>query len=125
MRPTRGMTLIEVLAALVILGTAATSILVAQARAIEQAKVAALEVEAAAMANELIANWRLNEEKMADSASGRIDGQGEWSWRRTSERKELGAERSVMEVRLELTYLADSATWSRSYFWWEKQDAAP
>jgi Tfp pilus assembly protein PilV len=118
------MTLVEVLAAICVLGGGATAILVAQARAIERLQTADLEIEASQIAHELIAQWRLAGLKGSETASGRIEGQRPWSWKRWSESKELAPELTVEHITLELSRELDErgATWARTFSWFEKSN---
>lgn len=83
------MTLIEVLAALVILGTMMVTFLVSQSQSLAQQTTANHRRRAVALAAELLAQWRLNETPVTQSAGGAFGRPLGWSWRRDVERSRV------------------------------------
>jgi len=116
----RGLTLIEVLAAVLLIGTSVTTMLVTQGRAVDQIRGSSRQLMAAEIARELIAGWRLTEADLTTAASGTVAARTGWTWRRTSEVLSVAAGISAREVTLELTWPADAlagASGRRSFHW--------
>lgn len=116
----RGMTLIEVLAALVIIGGSVTAILVAQSNSLGALKSSQLDLTVQHLAKELTAKWEVNEEDQSVSASGQVDNRDSWRWTRTTRPIRLSNQIDATEVRLALTYEADrdaTRRWRREFVW--------
>src|SRR5580698_4819347 len=74
----RGMTLIEVLAGLVVLGTLLASVAVARSRYMHQAALADQRAAAVIAADRLLNNWWGQSDPLPRSASGQIDDRLSW-----------------------------------------------
>lgn len=119
-RRLRGLTLIEVLVALVIIGGSVTAMLVAQSNCLAGLKGSQMELTAQHLAKELIATWAIDKEDLHLSASGSIAGRRGWSWQRTSQRFSLVDGVSATEVTLNIEFdtgMRRSATWHRGFVW--------
>ena len=110
-----GLTLIEVLAALTILGTTITSMLVAYGQAAHQMHDARLRREAHERAAELLVRWELDAEPLDTNAQGilprtenflsasprtEIDAQDQWHWTRTVRRVRPTPQVEMNEITL-------------------------
>jgi type II secretion system protein I len=98
----QGMTLVEVLAALALLGVSVETLLWAQTRVIESVKNAEIRSVAAMAAEELIAEWELNEIDVREPDEGAIPGKG-WSWHRDSRPRLVTEGVELIEVRLAIS----------------------
>ena len=83
----RSMILIEVVAALALLGTTIVVILVVRSRSLVQLQTAGDRLQAAQLARELITDWRLRQTNVTRDDHGEFEpgpgpGPG-WSWRRS------------------------------------------
>ena len=115
-----GVTLLEVIAAAVILGTSVTTMLLAQGNTIEQLSLSRRQLTASAIANELIAHWRLTNENVATPSSGSVDGLAGWRWARSSESITVAEGVAVTRVILTVTFVGDGSertNWTRVYRW--------
>ncbi len=90
----RALTLIEVLAALALMGGTASAMVVAYTRALHQIHETHLRRQAFERAHEQIVQWRLDNEPLDHNAEGRFENttseglpdttiQGQWIWTRT------------------------------------------
>lgn len=117
----RGFSLLEVLAALVIVAGAVTAALIAQARSIENVRGATLALEAQALAHELKAGWQLEAVQVCERDEGTIEHVGRsWHWRRQCRRVQVLAEVDADEITLELAEITDGAAhrpWRREFTW--------
>jgi Tfp pilus assembly protein PilV len=115
----RGATLVEVLAATVILGGALTSMIVAQASSIEQLRAAELKLTAAEWAHELVTEWRLKKTDMVPAEAGTHPHMPGWSWRRSSETIEVTERALVRLVSLEISYSGSQPEegWQTRFEW--------
>src|ERR1700722_13565258 len=75
-----GMTLIEVMVALVILGTLLVCAVVARGRYLRQSAIAQLKLNAIAAADSLLAQWWLDPQKVPRAASGEVPGVQKLTW---------------------------------------------
>ena len=82
----RGISLIEVIAATVILGTAVTVLLAMQAASLERMHSIDNELLAVELAHELFADWRLNPTDRSGENGGDVKHHDGWSWRRQLEK---------------------------------------
>ena len=80
-RSQAGLTLVEVLAAVMLLGTVLVSGLMASARQRGQAADAERRLEACRIADELLAQWWSDPEGMPAADQGIVPGRGGWRWR--------------------------------------------
>lgn len=113
------LTLIEVVAALVIMGSAVTTILVAQANAVQVVAESKFDLEACERATNLIASWRVSGADITREAKGGFDSAPNWSWRRTVAPWQGPSKRKFVQVALELRW-RDSKLWTEratSYSW--------
>lgn len=116
-----GLTLIEVMAAVVILGASVTTMLVAQANAADRLKTAQMDSTAARIAHELIMEWRLTEEDVTGTAHGSIADVNDWRWRRTSQVIDVADGVTAVHVTLVIERDEEAARpWSRTFDWLEK-----
>jgi type II secretory pathway pseudopilin PulG len=77
------MTLVEVMAALAILGFVLTAVLAARGRYLHQYALAQEKHQAVRIADELLADWYRSDLLPAAPSSGRVPGHNEWWWRTT------------------------------------------
>ena len=80
-RNANALTLIEVVAALVLVATSVTALLAAQGRCLEQLRCARELETAATLARELITQWRLDPLTVPPTA-GEFPGEPTWRWER-------------------------------------------
>lgn len=116
----RGLTLIEVLAALVIIGGSVTTMVIAQSNCLEGLSQSRLETTAQHLARELIANWTVSGEDLHTPASGRIANRPRWSWQRSADSVSLSESKKATQITLRLTHTdQDTAggSWSRKFVW--------
>lgn len=121
-----GVTLLEVIAAAVILGTSVTMMMLAQGNMIEQLSVSRRQLTAGAVAHELIARWQLTEENMTEPSSGTVDGLPGWRWARSSESTTVAQGVTVTRVALSVTHWGDGhepTNWTRVYRWIVSENA--
>ena len=115
-----GMTLVEVVASLMILGGSVTTMLVAQSASLEQMSAARLQLIAGHQAKELIATWRLEKVDLKAPTSGAFSDMQGWSWRRTASLTKIVDGIEFQEVTLTMIYKDPdrrSTEWMRSYRW--------
>ncbi len=98
-----GLTLIEVLAATVLLGGLLASIVLAAGRLSAQTRSSAVRREAAAIADGLLAGWwRLEADEFPRSGGGDVPGKAGWRWRTSraevAEAEALGGEVVAVEI---------------------------
>lgn len=96
------MTLVEVVAASLLVGTLVTGSLTARARYITAIKTSEWQMAATEIARNLITDWRLEETNLTGEASGTADWRPEWSWSRRSQVQEVADGLSATMVTLEL-----------------------
>lgn len=119
-RRLRGLTLIEVLVALVIIGGSVTTLLVAQSNCLGGLKGTQLELTAQHLAKELIANWAVDKEDLRSDASGGISDRRGWTWHRAARRVKLTDDAVATEVTLHIEFdsgMRRTATWRRGFVW--------
>lgn len=117
----RALSLIEVIAALLILGGAIASMLTAQSQSLLRLRDARLELRAAHVARELLAVWEVDGVDVSVPDVGAVPGFDDWSWARTSVAVQDDRLGGVTQVHLELRFQErqDRATpWRRSFSWW-------
>jgi type II secretory pathway pseudopilin PulG len=95
-------TLIEVVAALVLLGGTVVALLVGQSRALEQVAASQRLREAAHLAEELLSEWALQDQEVTTGAEGTFDEWPGWSWQRTVEPGFLSEGGDLLGVRLDI-----------------------
>lgn len=117
----RGLTLIEVLASLTILGGAGVSMLLAQASAIDALHESALQIVAQRLARELKCSWDIDEVDQTTAASGAVEGYPEWKWVRSAETFLLTDAHAAIHVTLRMIHETQgyhqSIAWTREYHW--------
>jgi len=108
------MTLIEVLAALTLLGTTAAGMVVAHGRALHQLNETRRRCSAHALAGALLIEWRLQHEPLDRDANGTFDthllslanvhdgSDDAWSWTRTVRRVRPTPRTEMNEIRLDV-----------------------
>ena len=124
-RRPRSLTLVEVLAALVLLGGSVTTMLVAQSTSMERIQTCERQLTAGHVAKELLVMWRLGQENLEIPARGDVAGAPGWSWSRTAQQRQIAEGVTVVEVTLDVIYSssdARDAPWVRSYRWLIKND---
>lgn len=97
-----GLMLIEVLAALVLLGGAVVGMLVAQGRCLRQLDDARRKGTAAHLASELLDHWQLHDDVALVSDEGVFEGHPQWSWRRTAQATTVAETVEMTRVVLEI-----------------------
>jgi type II secretory pathway pseudopilin PulG len=126
-RGMRAITLVEVLASLMLIGTVGASMLVAQSRAVKHIRQADLSLVGAHMAGELIATWRLNQPQQRD-ADGEVPGAEGWWWSIRTEPRALTTRLTVTEAVLNLRYRNANEPgefWEREYRWVVRDGGRP
>ena len=119
-RRLRGLTLIEVLVALVIIGGSVTSMLVAQSNCLGGLKGTQLELTAQHLAKEIMANWTIDKEALHSDASGTISNRRGWTWQRTTRRIQMTDSATATEVTLHIEFdtgMRGSPAWRRGFVW--------
>ncbi|MCO6437966.1 MAG: hypothetical protein J5J06_12815 [Phycisphaerae bacterium] len=117
-RPVRGLSLVEVLAALVIMGGAVTSLLLVQARSVELVQDARLSLDAERLARELIAEWRLQKVELDTQDEGALE--NGWRWERTQRRADISEHNVALEITLRMEHVTDmyrGERWIREFVW--------
>jgi len=94
----RGISLVEVMASLLLLGTTITAVLVAQARSLRTISLANERMVAAELARELITGWQLDGTDVLVAASGQFPGRENWTWSRESTLREVQDQVRMREV---------------------------
>lgn len=102
------MSLVEVLAALTLLGTCVVTLLWAQTAALRTLQAAKTKSIAAAIGEEMIAQWALDNEDMRVSAEGLIEAHKDWQWQRTAERRYWTDDVEMTEIRFSITRVSES-----------------
>src|SRR4051812_22873145 len=96
------MTLVEVVAALAMLGTLLVAVLLARAAYVRQAAAADRRLQAIAAADALLAAWHRDPASLPRGGSGVVAGDGQFSWRTRAvanpDAAALGAETLRLEV---------------------------
>lgn len=108
----------EVLAALVIMGGAVTSLLLVQARSVEQVQGARLSLDAERLARELIAEWRLQRAELDTQDEGALE--NGWRWKRTQRRVDISEHAVASEITLRIEHVTDmhrGERWIREFVW--------
>ena len=116
----KGVTLVEILAALTILGVSITTVLVAQAKCLQHLEVSRLELTSRQVAGELLVSWRLEKEDTTVESGGDIDSLEGWSWSRSARQIAIAEAAHVTEITLEVIYRnpdGRTAPWVRPYRW--------
>ena len=119
-RRLHGLTLIEVLVALVIIGGSVTTMLVAQSNCRGGLKGSQLELTAQHLAKELMANWKIDKDALHSDASGSISNRRGWTWQRTARRIQVTDSATATEVTLHLEFdtgMRRTAAWRRGFVW--------
>lgn len=118
------MTLLEVLAALVILATLLTGLLMAKGRAERQHALAERRLRAIAAADELIADWWAQNAVPSNSAGKFSRHTGlQWQTRTTKAQSEGPAQSPI--VRVEIMDVADKAALASVDLWMPDETPAP
>jgi Tfp pilus assembly protein PilV len=121
-RRVRALTLIEVVASLVLLATAVTTLLAAQGRSLEQLRTARELATAAELARELITEQRLDPSQPLTDSEGLFASHSEWRWSRTVKPFAETADSALQIITLAI-YRQDRLGVERmvtSYTWLEK-----
>lgn len=120
--PKRALSLVEVLASVMIIGGAVTTMLVAQSRGIAAMQNGRFEMQARDLAKEVLVEWQQKNDTLADLVSGRFDGMQRWSWRRTSEKTTIAPKIEATMVTLTLIRAGDGRErpWIREFRWLEQ-----
>ena len=116
----KSVTLVEVLAALAILGGSITTVLVAQAHCVHHMAVCNCELTARHLAAELITTWRLRNEDLTVASQGDVPGTPGWHWSRSARRMAITERAFMMEITLEMVYQDPqrrASPWIRRYRW--------
>lgn len=101
-KQTSGMTLVEVVCGLALLGTLLASMLMAKARYTKQATVAERRLKAVRAADELLGEWWRDTSRFPRADAGSVAGDDEFSWRTRRVADAKLAELGVEVVRLEV-----------------------
>ena len=103
-------TLIEVVASLVLLGSAVTTMLVAQANAVQTVAESKFYLEARAIASNLIAEWRITTVDVTQPGQDGVTDVPDWSWRRSTVPRASDEQPKVVEIVLEILH-RDPDSW--------------
>ena len=119
----RGLSLVEVVAAIVLLAGTVTPLILSQSKASQQYATARNLTSASSLAQELTYRWRLEEINTSTPAQGVFEDTPNWSWQRTSSVYSNVGSITVLEVTLEIKLLSerDSQT-VVSYSWLENAE---
>jgi len=98
----RGLTLIEVLGALVLLSTLLVGILAAKGRLVRQLARAEHKSQALQMADTLLTQWWEHPAQFPRAASGPIDGREDRTWRTTVVANDTLTKLGAQQVRLDI-----------------------
>lgn len=98
------MTLVEVVAALALLVIAASSLLLAHARATRQIAWSAERVRVSDALNELVIGWRLRHEDWSRPAEGVFEELPAWRWTRSAVPYDQVNGDSLLQVRLDVVH---------------------
>ncbi len=108
-----GLTLIEVVAAIAILGTILVGIVLAKSRHTRQLALSQRRAQAVLIADELITNWWISEDGVPVNQSGRIEDDPTLRWQtRTVTNRPLNA-LGVRVVRVELQQIGDPLPYAK------------
>lgn len=120
-RNANALTLIEVVAALVLVATSVTALLAAQGRSLAQLRQARAPETTATLARELITQWRL-EPLVVPPSEGEFLGQPTWRWTREVTLPTDGRLSELQEVVLSIHRRDDRGVERTiaSYTWLEK-----
>jgi Tfp pilus assembly protein PilV len=120
------MILIEVVAALALLGTTIVAILVVRSRSLVQLQTAGDRLQAAHLARELIADWRLRQTNVTRDDRGEFEsepgpglGPG-WSWRRSVSSVVVAGSVEMKLITLDIVCRDGSNEVVASYPWLEE-----
>lgn len=116
----RGLTLIEVIASLVIVGTCVSAMLVAQGDSLRRLADCDRQLMARNLAHELIAGWKLDGEDLRQPEAGQLEEFDGWCWRRSANEYEIIERITGTEITLCIEKCpgrATTSTWSRCYSW--------
>jgi Tfp pilus assembly protein PilV len=120
-----GLTLVEVLAALVLLAGTVTAMLLTQAEALRQESATANQHTAAGVAEALIQSWRLGGNDVTVPAEGMFQSHAGWAWKRTV--GPFAGKGAVELLRIRLTIVrhddASPAQTVAEYEWLERPRA--
>lgn len=117
----RGLSLIEVMASLLIMGTLVAAMLTSMAGSIRQMSTAEAQLRASHIARELLAEWNLKKEDLTASSSGTVDALSEWSWTRSAQKREVVPGFTVSEITLAIARTADGSqlnSWQQEFKVW-------
>lgn len=121
---TRGLVLIEVVAALALLASTATLLLVAHGRSLTQLHSTNQQETAARLAEELLTAWKLENADTTLAGEGSFAQSAGWRWTRTVKPYEGAPNSDVVEITL--TVLHTKGTQERvlaTYTWLEHRRA--
>lgn len=76
----KGLSLIEVVVSLVLIGTTATMLLTAHSRSLEQLRATSNSETASILARELITQWKLEPPDETSPMDGRFESHPKWGW---------------------------------------------
>jgi Tfp pilus assembly protein PilV len=112
------MTLVEVVAATLLVGTLVTASLTARARYVTAMKTAMWQITATEIARNMLTDWRLEEADMKVEGRGVVEGRPGWAWSRSAEIREVADGVSSKIVTLKLRrhiQSAPNAPWYQSF----------
>jgi hypothetical protein len=94
------LTLIDVVAALVLLAVVLPALFAAQGRALEQLAALRDRNHAATMIQEMLVQWELSQVDVTQPAEGIFPGAPDWTWSRTVQRQAVGADGELLRIRV-------------------------
>ncbi|MBN1510671.1 MAG: hypothetical protein JXB13_01530 [Phycisphaerae bacterium] len=94
------LTLFEVVAALVLLATVVSALLVAQGRALQQLAELRERDQAARLVRELLVQWELAREDVTQPAEGTFPDAADWVWSRTVQPQAVGMHDDWVRIRV-------------------------
>lgn len=113
--PARGVTLIEVVAALALVAGTVTALLLAHGRSIRQATFADERERVAADVEELIIGWTLHDVDVRAPANGTFAAMPDWTWQRRATLYYDSHEVKLLKVQLIATRTASEGAASRAH----------
>lgn len=118
-----GSLLIDVLAALTLLGSTTVALVLAHARAVEQFTATQRQARASEIADALIATWRLERMDVRTETSGVMENDADWSWRRSAEPVMVADDMDMLQINLDIAFeSAEGSEVVSTIHWLESPD---
>ena len=126
MRTRKALSIVEVLGAMVLLASTASALLLAQGRTTSQLSSLREQALGARLAEELVAQWKLDNQRnwITTNESGDFVAHSGWRWERVVRTPELVQTISATEITLRVVHRQPSGEERRvaQYVWLERRD---